>query len=370
MSIDPKKDPARCCLPVECWPDLDRRAWDAALRTGDVLELGGAGADWAPHSRRKIAKGYGRWLTWLQTRGLLDPRVDPSERVTAERVRDYVVELRALNAPYTVLARVQEIYQAIRAMTPERDWAWLNRIEARVRHGAVSVRDKRSRVVPSEELLAFGIEIMNTSDRAGGISRLKRAARYRNGLMIALLSARPLRRRNFARIEIGRHLVRQSDGYWLRFDSNETKIGKPIEAPFPDALLPQLERYLLGYRPFLLHRDRCREGRCHPSGDPALWISVSGSAMTEIGIYFCISQLTRTRFGHVISPHLFRDSAATSIVIEDPEHVHVIRSILGHTTLRTSERHYIHAQSLEASRRYQRRILELRRKLPRRLEVR
>src|ERR1700730_5305811 len=101
MSIDPKKDPARCCLPVECWPDLDRRAWDAALRTGDVLELGGAGADWAPHSRRKIAKGYGRWLTWLQTRGLLDPRVVPSERVTAERVRDYVVELRALNAPYT-----------------------------------------------------------------------------------------------------------------------------------------------------------------------------------------------------------------------------------------------------------------------------
>jgi DNA invertase Pin-like site-specific DNA recombinase len=66
---------------------------------------------------------------------------------------------------------------------------------------------------------------------------------------------------------------------------------------------------------------------------------------------FCISQLTRARFGHVISPHLFRDAAAASVAIEDPEHVHVTKSILGHTTLRTSERYYVHAQSLEASRR-------------------
>jgi hypothetical protein len=46
-------------------------------------------------------------------------------------------------APYTVLARVQELYLAIRVMAPERDWAWLRWIEARVRHGAVLVRDKR-----------------------------------------------------------------------------------------------------------------------------------------------------------------------------------------------------------------------------------
>jgi hypothetical protein len=52
------------------------------------------------------------------------------------------------------------------------------------------------------------------------------------------VDARPLRRRNFARIEIGRHLVRQGDAYWLRFDGNETKTGEPIEAPFPDALVP------------------------------------------------------------------------------------------------------------------------------------
>ena len=83
--------------------------------------------------------------------------------------------------------------------------------------------------------------------------------------------------------------------------------------------------------------------------------------MTEMGIYLRICALTQQRFGHAVNPHLFRDSAATSIAIEDPEHVHIIRSVLGHSTIQTSERYYVHAQSLEASRRYQRRILELRR---------
>ena len=83
--------------------------------------------------------------------------------------------------------------------------------------------------------------------------------------------------------------------------------------------------------------------------------------MTEIGIYFSISRLTKERFGHVVSPHLFRDSAATSIAVEDPEHVYVVHSVLGHITTQSGERHYIHARTLEASRRYQRRILELRR---------
>ena len=321
----------------------------------------GAGADWAPLSRRKISKGYARWLGWLETHQLLDPEATPATRITPERMQDYVADLRLVNAPYTVLARVQELYHAIRVMAPERDWAWLRRIEARVRHGAVSVRDKRRRVVPSETLLSYGIELMTNADDPTNGSLLKRACRYRDGLTIALLAARPLRRRNFARIEIGRHLVREDGDYWLRFEGGETKTGEPIETPIPAGLVPHLERYLSEYRPFLLRRA---EKRGYPSPQPerALWISVHGTAMTEIGIYFSISQLTKKHFGHVVSPHLFRDSAATSIAVEDPEHVHIVRGVLGHTTMQSSERHYIHARTLAASRRYQQRILELRRR--------
>jgi integrase/recombinase XerD len=363
MPIDPKKDPVRRCRRVESWPTLDRRAWEAAMDQGDVLEPGGGGADWAPSSRRKIGNGYGRWLTWLEVSGLFDPDADPAARVTPDRVRDYVIELKTLNAPYSVLARVQELYQAIRVMAPEQDWAWLRGVENRVRHAAIPVRNKRLRVAPSDTLFAFGIELMTTAGDPESGSSLKRACQYRDGLAIALLAARPLRRRNFAAIEIGRHLVRQGEAYWLRFEGCETKTGEPIEAPLPHALVPRLEHYLSVHRPFLLARDGRWKRFDRPSGQRknALWISEHGSAMTEIAIYFRVRRLTKARFGRVINLHLFRDSAATSTAIEDPEHVHIVRSILGHSTLRSGERYYIHAQSLEASQRYQERILELRR---------
>ena len=340
----------------------DRNAWHAALCQGDILEPGGDGAHWAPHSRRKIAKGYGRWLDWLDTQGLLDPDLDPASRITPERVVDYVADLRLANSPYTILARVQELYRAIRVMVPQADWAWLRRIENKLRHGVVSVRHKRSRIVPVEDLAAFGIELMTRADCPESDTPLGRACQFRDGLMIALLAARPLRRGNFTRIEIGRHLVRISDTYTLQFDGADTKTGEPINAPIPLPLVPYLERYLTEYRLHLLARNGRWKRQTTAAGRPdtALWISAHGSAMTEMAIYDNICRLTRARFGHVVNPHLFRDSAATSIAIEDPEHVHIVRSILGHSTMQSGERHYIHAQMLPASRRYQQQILKLR----------
>jgi integrase/recombinase XerD len=58
---------------------------------------------------------------------------------------------------------------------------------------------------------------------------------------------------------------------------------------------------------------------------------------------------------------LFRNCAATSIAVEQPEHVHIIKSVLGHTNLRTGERYYNHAGSLEAFRTLQTHVLERRR---------
>jgi integrase/recombinase XerD len=69
--------------------------------------------------------------------------------------------------------------------------------------------------------------------------------------------------------------------------------------------------------------------------------------------------LTKRMVGVPISPHLFRDCAATTIATDDPEHVLTIAPLLGHTTLKTSEKHYNHARSLDASRRYQAVMLEV-----------
>jgi hypothetical protein len=59
---------------------------------------------------------------------------------------------------------------------------------------------------------------------------------------------------------------------------------------------------------------------------------------------------------------MFRDAAATAIAIFDPEHVLIIKAILGHATIATSEKHYNMARGLEAGRRYYQTIRGLRRR--------
>jgi site-specific recombinase XerD len=346
-------------MPLEAWPVEDRDAYEAAIRPGDPLEPGGLGAEWSSYSRRKNVNGYGRWLTWLSIRGLLDSSIGPPDRTTRERIAAYVKDLHQLNAPLTVLTRVEELIQMLRVMVPGYNIDWLRRVAGRIRMTAVSSRNKRQRVKPSEYLVDFGLELMAKAEGADGGTPLMRAVTFRDGLMLALLAARPFRRKNFAAIEIGRHLVGVGDTYWLRFAASETKSRRPIDVPFPAGLQPCLERYLSHYRPLLARRTGRWNRECATA---ALWLSTHGSAMTEIAIYFRIMKLTEKKFGHIVNPHLFRDSAATSIAIEDPEHVRCTMAVLGHGSLTTSEKHYNQAGSLEASRRLQNHVLQLRRK--------
>ena len=67
----------RRCKPLDQWPQWDRRRWQSALQAGDLLEEGGCRAERSPFSNRAMAKGYGRWLAWLDSRGLLDAQVRP-----------------------------------------------------------------------------------------------------------------------------------------------------------------------------------------------------------------------------------------------------------------------------------------------------
>jgi integrase len=93
-------------------------------------------------------------------------------------------------------------------------------------------------------------------------------------------------------------------------------------------------------------------GRWSKSVDNFLWVSSDGSPMTQISIYDRIRKHTAEAFGVAINPHLFRDAAATTLAIADPEHVRVAAPLLGHRTFTTTERHYQQAKTLEAHRAY------------------
>ncbi len=198
-------------------------------------------------------------------------------------------------------------------------------------------------MVDINRLQALGEQLMTAAGQAR--TPRQRAIQLRDGLLIALLAARPLRRRNLVGLQLDRHLVRRGAAWWLQIPAAETKTRVPLEMSWPASLEPWLEVYLVDGRPVL-----CRQqGRWNRPGGAALWISGDGSAMTSDAVYDRIMRRTREAFGQGINPHLFRDCAATTLAMADPENIGTAASVLGHRSLLSTERFYNQAQSVDAA---------------------
>jgi hypothetical protein len=130
----PTSTPRRC-TPVDKWPEQDRQSWQAALQPGDLLEEGGCRAERSRYSNREIEKGYGRWLDWLDSGGVLDADIAPGDRITRRRVKAYAKHLEGENASGTVIARLFELKVAAVIMDPEREWSWIYRIASQSGRG-------------------------------------------------------------------------------------------------------------------------------------------------------------------------------------------------------------------------------------------
>ena len=294
---------------------------------------------------QKAQSGYGRWLTFLMLTEpdcIAEPAVD---RITNRRVGTYAERLMALgNSTATILARLQELGEVAKVLGSERSWTFINAISSRVRARHQPARDK-SNLKLSDELLNLGLELI---DRAALGTGLPAAILHRDGLMIALLALVPLRRRNMAGLRLHRNLV-GTDGEWMiSLDASETKTHAAFETSWPDELHAPLKIYLEVHRPFLASLS----GRWSKPVNDFLWASSDGSPMTQMAIYDRIRLHTAEAFGAAINPHLFRDAAATTLAIADPEHVRVAAALLGHRTFATTERHYQQAKTLEAHRAY------------------
>jgi integrase/recombinase XerD len=160
MTTNAQHEEERICRPLNRWPARDRQHWQAALTAGDLLEQGGCRAEHSPVSNRKMMRGYGRWLTWLDSRSLLDEQVAPGERITRERVRAYASDLEEKNASVTVMNRLVELKVVAAIMDPGRDWSWIYQVAASIRARHKPARPKRHRLVPVQRLLQLGLDLM------------------------------------------------------------------------------------------------------------------------------------------------------------------------------------------------------------------
>jgi integrase/recombinase XerD len=184
----------------------------------------------------------------------------------------------------------------------------------------------------------------------------KRAVIYRDGLMVSVLSARPLRLKNLLRLGLSRTFVRRVDTWWIDIPAEETKGREPIEMPLPGELTSAIETYLNDHRPFLCRR----RGRWTAPVGNALWVTQDGSPLRDRSTYQQLVARTRAALGHPVNPHLFRDCVATSVAVDDPDHFGVAARLLGHRNIATTRRYYDQARSIDAVRRHQELIIGIR----------
>ena len=118
----------------------------------------------------------------------------------------------------------------------------------------------------------------------------------------------------------------------------------------PLALAGYIERYCAVHRSALL-------GTATSS---RLWISRFGTPLSSGVIRYHVKRRTGVAFGFPITPHLFRDCAATSVAIEDPDHVRITANILGHHSLAMTQQYYDQSRMLAAGRSYQSALREIR----------
>src|SRR5690349_25163558 len=114
-------------------------------------------------------------------------------------------------------------------MWPATDWSWGCRPLARLHQRCGRSQLTEHDLVPVDRLFTAGLRAMRDADEVP--DPIRRAVRFRDGLMLALNAAAALRCSNLAMIRVGRHLIVRGDSYMLAFAAAEMKTRRRHAVP-------------------------------------------------------------------------------------------------------------------------------------------
>lgn len=329
----------RSGLTLAEWPEEDRLLWQAAF-TGDILDDRDRGAHLAAATRANYLRDYGHWLAFVAEEHPDRLKSRPADRVDPEIVEEYAERTSNSCRHRTVSTRIERLYRVLIAFDPNGDHRWMYLLSRRIARQATALP---LRIAPSDDLAALGLELMSqavvNADSSGRISQ-EDAKLYRDGLMIALLAAVPVRRRTLAGLRIGEHLVRSGNGWQLDIPAELTKTGIALDYVLSDSLSAGVDVFLERFRPSYSGAEKHN----------GLWPSTHGRPMAANTILQSVTRRTEAAFGYSVSPHRFRNAAATFLSVHDPENARAAKDLLGHASFATTEKHYIAAQSRIAGR--------------------
>jgi integrase len=331
------------------WPSIDQDAWRALFYEGDIFDGRGPALQWREATRKTNLKHYARWLAWLASKGLLEGSASPSSRATPERINAYTRDEMKRVSAVTVSSSLIGLKCVLIKMNPDLDWDWFREVTNRLKVWAQPIRKRSDRLLPANKMVATVLVELHRLAALNSITRKSDLA-FRDVLTIGILICCPIRLKNLTSLCIGQHLQKVGDEWHLSFPASETKNYQDLAYILPCSLEPALEHYLSTIRP-----------RFPGANDSvAFLISLRGNPLAYESIYARVIKETQRLFGVDINPHTFRTIVATWLAEQSARDALFARPLLGHRSPATTERHYIRASKIEASRRVSDAIIELR----------
>lgn len=327
-------------LPVSAWPPEDAERWARARRPRKLFAERTAG-NWRPATIEKTEKSYGLYLKWLAVRGYLDDTLPMDQRVNADLIEEFAREYGEGRAPLTLAGRIRDVAQMLRACFPPAGLPWLSKLGFDLMNAAKPVRPKLPHIASPDELLDLAELLMERGQAERGEGKSSGARAYRDGLIIACLTTRPLRLGEFMSLRLDHTLVRRGDRWHFDIPPSSSKTKRRRRESFPVFLTKAIDTYVEEVRAELPAHPQIPDGGW-------FWLGIDGP-LKPASMSAIVTRRTREGLGKAVCPHRFRDSAATAVALNIPEKVGITKSILGHSSLKSSQDHYNQARSYTAS---------------------
>ncbi len=164
-----------------------------------------------------------------------------------------------------------------------------------------------------------------------GVPTVGLARQMQTAVAIQVLLLMPMRIKNLAALQVGKHiLIGRRGDVTVFLDDDEVKNGVPAECGLPRPAAELINLYLSHYRPLL-----------DDTGSNALFPgqAVGGVKSCE-GLRHQIKRCLRIRCGLEANPHLFRHLTAMVILRANPGAYGLVQAVLGHKKITTTQAYY------------------------------
>lgn len=240
----------------------------------------------------------------------------------------------------TISLRLTKLIDALNALDPQAT-ADLSSVARFARSLRQRLTDDRAHElafgVSARDLLGLGHELMAEGDalaaRARARKGLRGAARYRDGLLIAVQALVLLRPAALLSLELGVTAIRAADGWRLVVPSGRDKSSRRRDVPVAADLTPALDRYVEVHRPRLA-------AQANGAAPTAFWLSDRGLPLSARAAWRAVTEPAALRLGVAPSIHRYRHIATSDVAISAPEMLGVMPGVLGHADHRPLVEHY------------------------------